>query len=313
MPALPVPELEDVLPDPVVTPPNIQLQRNPELADLAGLPLAGLSPQGIVSISDPLTMKEAAAVPSLEATVIAVMAQVLADSLANRSHSTGAEPPLQPLLPNPHPNLNADPALQPEALLEDLKKLEITIQREALKPAKFEPKPEAPEQALITTDPIASIQQSQLPLRVIAIQKVSPDAKLSERKNQDQASIDDSQDATTPTATLHVAEPPRRFDPVEQLRAPQLIEIPHVPKLPVVRTVSMEVGDSQSQVIVRIEDRAGGMNLHFGTGSELLHRTIESSIDSLIHALRQEKIDVSNIEVSRKSPIEKVRRMKEAH
>jgi flagellar hook-length control protein FliK len=55
------------------------------------------------------------------------------------------------------------------------------------------------------------------------------------------------------------------------------------------------------------------MNLHFGTGNETMRRSLESSVASLVQALKQENIEITNVEVSRKSPIEKVRRMKGAH
>jgi hypothetical protein len=108
-------------------------------------------------------------------------------------------------------------------------------------------------------------------------------------------------------------DPGRTAEPVEQVRPAQPVEIPDMPKLQTVRTVAMEVGDAGSQVVIRIEERGGGVNLHFGTGNETLHRSIASSVESLVRALRQEKIEISNVEVSRKSPIDKVRRMKEAH
>jgi hypothetical protein len=75
----------------------------------------------------------------------------------------------------------------------------------------------------------------------------------------------------------------------------------------------MEVGDAGSEVIVRIEDRGGTMNLQFGTGSDTMHRSLQSSVGSLVEALKQQRIDVSNVEVSRKEVIDRVRRMKEAH
>ena len=75
----------------------------------------------------------------------------------------------------------------------------------------------------------------------------------------------------------------------------------------------MELGDAGSEVAVRIQERDGGMTLHFGTGNDSLQRTIESSVGVLVHALKQEQIQLSNVEVTRKSPIDKVRRMKEAH
>jgi hypothetical protein len=99
---------------------------------------------------------------------------------------------------------------------------------------------------------------------------------------------------------------------VEQAVAAQPIQIPDPPKLPLVRTVSMEVGEAESHVTIRIEERAGDMKLNLGVGNEALHRELSSSMGSLIHTLKQEDIQVSAAEVSKKSPIEKVRKMKEA-
>ena len=100
---------------------------------------------------------------------------------------------------------------------------------------------------------------------------------------------------------------------IDQLLPAQPIEIPNIPKLKFVRTVSLEVGEAESQVTIRIEARGGDMNLHLGVGNETLHHELESSMGSLIHTLKQEDIEVSTAEISRKSPIEKVRRMKEAN
>jgi hypothetical protein len=192
--------------------------------------------------------------------------------------------------------------------LGDIKKFEITIQHEA-GPATVQPAM-LPKQVAISTDPLVSIRQQQLPPRVTAIQKVVMEGKPSNRKTE---GAPDSGDQNTPVPSLQSTDPERTTDPVEQPRPPQHVQIPDVPKLQVVRTVSMEVGDADSQVTIRIEDRDGGMRLHIGAGSDTMHRTLESSVDSLVQSLKQEKIELSNVQISRKSPIEKVRRMKEAH
>jgi hypothetical protein len=167
-----------------------------------------------------------------------------------------------------------------------------------------------PKQVAVTTDPLASIRQLQLPPRVTAIQKVAMEGKPSNRKNE---GAGDSGDQSTPVPSLQSTNPEKTTDAVEQPRPSQHVQIPDVPKLQVVRAVSMEVGDADSQVTIRIEDRDGGMRLQIGAGSDAMHRTLESSVDSLVQSLKQEKIELSNVQISRKSPIEKVRRMKEAH
>jgi hypothetical protein len=53
--------------------------------------------------------------------------------------------------------------------------------------------------------------------------------------------------------------------------------------------------------------------MQHNAGSDPLHQDLQSSLGSLVRALKQEQVQVSNVEVSRKSPIGKVRRMKEAH
>ena len=90
------------------------------------------------------------------------------------------------------------------------------------------------------------------------------------------------------------------------------MEIPDQPHLQVVRTVAMEVGDPGSEVVIRIQERDGGVSLQLNAGSELLRRNLQSSATLLVHALRRQEVQVSSVEVSRKS-LDKVRRMKEAH
>jgi hypothetical protein len=100
---------------------------------------------------------------------------------------------------------------------------------------------------------------------------------------------------------------------MEQAAAANPIEVPNLPHLPVVRTVAMEVGDPGSEVTIRIQERGGDVAMQLNTGNDPLQQDLQSSVGSLVHALKQEQVQVSNIEVSRKSPIDKVRRMKESN
>ena len=75
----------------------------------------------------------------------------------------------------------------------------------------------------------------------------------------------------------------------------------------------MEVGDADSQVTVRIQERAGDISLQISAANEPLHQDLQSSVGSLVQTLKQEQVQVSNVDVSKKSPIEKVRRMKETN
>ena len=61
----------------------------------------------------------------------------------------------------------------------------------------------------------------------------------------------------------------------------------------------------------RLEARDGDLALKLNSGNEPLRQDLESGVGSLVNALKDEQIQVSNVEVS-KSPINKVRRMKEA-
>ena len=213
----------------------------------------------------------------------------------------------------PHPLEVATMGLVAEiqqAVLADVKKFEIDTRREPTPP--LEAGTPEPAHAVITTDPIANLRQLQLPPRVIAIQKVTLESKFPDRPKAEQGTTEQS-DAGTSAQIPQAMESRHTVATIDQSVPAQPIEIPDIPKLQLVRTVSMEVGEAESQVSIRIEERGGDMKLQLGVGNETLHRELESSMGSLIHTLKQEDIQVSAAEVSRKSPIEKVRRMKEAN
>jgi len=208
----------------------------------------------------------------------------------------------------------------PEQMLEDVKKLEITVKREAVSQLAqlpqqlrhIEPSIEVtqPRPAVITTDPIANLQQRQLPPRIMPIEKIVIAAQVAERRKPE--AIEQAVEGRTSANATHFPNPFQAVESAEAPRPAQLVEIPKMPRLQIVRTVSMEVGEADSQVLIRIEERDGGMKLHLGARNETMHRNIESSVASLVQALKQEQIQVSNVEVTRKSPIEKVRRLREA-
>ena len=73
-------------------------------------------------------------------------------------------------------------------------------------------------------------------------------------------------------------------------------------------------GKAGSEVSVRIQQRSSGeVTLQLNASSEKLQQNLQSSVASLAQALKLENVSVSGIKVSRKSPADKVRRMKETH
>jgi hypothetical protein len=198
----------------------------------------------------------------------------------------------------------------------DVKKFEFTVKNEPAKPGAAPVQAQisqvdAQKEAIVTTDPIANIQLQQLPPRIVAIEKLVPDAKLPDKAKAEIAK--DSTDTPTTVPTGHFTVTTNGADQIEQVRPAQPVEIPQTPHLPVVRTVAMEVGDADSQVTVRIQERAGDISLQISAANEPLHQDLQSSVGSLVQTLKQEQVQVSNVDVSKKSPIEKVRRMKETN
>jgi hypothetical protein len=191
----------------------------------------------------------------------------------------------------------------------------IVLHRQASKaPIELQfPEPAKQPVMAIATDAIVNLKETPLTPRAIPLAGVLAGIKTADRAKNGIPSAGTNDSAAAASAS-QFADPGRMAaDTVEQVRPAQPVEIPDMPKLQTVRTVAMEVGEGGSQVVVRIEDRGGGVNLHFGTGDETLHRSIATSVESLVHALKEEKIEISNVEIFRKSPIDKVRRMKEAH
>jgi hypothetical protein len=145
----------------------------------------------------------------------------------------------------------------------------------------------------------------------LAIEKLVPDAKLPDKAKAEIAK--ESADAPSTVSTGHFSVFTKGTDQVEQARPAQPVEIPQTPHLPVVRTVAMEVGDADSQVTVRIQERAGDISLQINAANDPLHQELQSSVGTLVQTLKQEHVQLSTVDVSRKSPIEKVRRMKETN
>ena len=198
----------------------------------------------------------------------------------------------------------------------EVRKFEFTGEREAPQRAIQQPQaPAAPadaaqKQAMITTDPIINLRQEQLPPRIVLVQNAGIETRLPER-GKPEPGMPATEAPAAPAS--HFSDVIRTFDQIEQARPAQPIEIPATPQLKVVRAVSMEVGDADSQVVIRIQERSGDVSLQLNAGSEPLRHELQSSVASLVSALRQEDVKVTNVEVSRKSPIDRVRRMKEAH
>lgn len=221
--------------------------------------------------------------------------------------------PVQVAAQQPNPEL--------ERAFADVKKFEYTVEPDtAAKPATTLQAKDVPAAAAaadpakasvaVTTDPIVTVQQQQLPPRIIAIQKIMQEAKPSERSK---ASGSTAADPTAPTPTTQSSDLVRPVEQADQAAPANPIEIPNIPHLPVVRNVALEVGDPGSQVTIHIQERGGDLSMQLNTASDSLHQNLQSSVGALVQSLKQDRIQVSNVEVTRKSPIGKVRRMKEAH
>jgi hypothetical protein len=194
----------------------------------------------------------------------------------------------------------------------DVRKFEFTVKHESTRRMDSRPQPaDAAKQAMVTTDPILNTQQQELPPRVMAIVKAALDTRLAERSKRDIAPAASTEPTVAPAIRFDgVAQ--SEIEPVEQALAAHYVEIPDVPHVQVVRTVAMEVGDAGSQVVIRLQERGGDLSLQLDTSSESLRNDLNSSVESLVDSLKREEVQVSSVEVTRKSPIDKVRRMKEA-
>jgi hypothetical protein len=137
---------------------------------------------------------------------------------------------------------------------------------------------------------------------------------------QEAKAADRSKASATPDKDVIAAVPEtqltdlvRPVERVDQMQAAHTIEIPNIPHLPLVRIVAMQVGEADSEVTVRIQQRDGNLTLQLNSDNDRLHQNLQSSVGSLAQALKLENVSVSGIEVSRKSPAYRVRRMKETH
>jgi hypothetical protein len=197
----------------------------------------------------------------------------------------------------------------------DVRKFEFKVEQEApQRPAQPLQAPAAmPEasqkQLMITTDPMINLRQDKLPPRIVLVQNSEIETRLPERNKSD-APAPVSPDAPAPGT--HFGDVIRTVDQPEQARPAQPVEIPELPQPKVVRSVAMEVGDSDSQVVIRIQERGGDVSLQLNAANEPMRHNLESSVTSLLDALKQQEVKVSNVEVFRKQPIDRVRRMKEA-
>jgi hypothetical protein len=209
----------------------------------------------------------------------------------------------------------ANPEL--ERAFADVKSFELTVQPEA-PPASAVPigqpasnlQDQPSKAVIVTTDPVKNLTQQQLPPRIVPVLKVMPEAKAAGRSKPSATSEKDVIAALPATQISDLVRPVERAD---QVLAAHTIEIPNVPHLPVVRIVAMQVGEADSEVTIRIQQRDGNLTLQLNAENDRLHQNLQSSVGSLAQALNLENVPVSGIEVSRKSLTDRVRRMKETH
>jgi len=231
--------------------------------------------------------------------------------------------PSEPSLPLPPPKQVQVPQLQPRIQnpiittdpIANTQSQNILIHVEPIRRTLIDESSETPaatsQKPAIATEPAPAKATLQLQAPLMPVQKVPGAVKSMDRR--DERSTTEPSDTTVPVSVTTESAAARSATPVDQPAVAQPVELPQLPKLQLVRTVAVEVGDAESQVLVRIESRGSEMHLQFGAGSEALHQRIESSVGSLVDALKEQKINTSTVQISRRAPVDKVRRMKEAH
>ena len=91
--------------------------------------------------------------------------------------------------------------------------------------------------------------------------------------------------------TAHSELPPTA--PVE---TPPPLEMPVLPAMQVARRVSIDIGDDDSKVRITIHERAGDVSVRFDTTTQSLKSDLQSSVGSLIEALRREHVPLANLD-----------------
>jgi hypothetical protein len=231
----------------------------------------------------------------------------VADNKSAKLDQSAAEP--LPLFQLAHPEL--------DCVCADLRRFELTVEPEVSTPSALPAGQQVSvtqdqplKMAFITTDPVKNLTQQQVPARIVPILKVVPEAKAADR-NKSSAATGYDLIALAPTG--HPIDLVRQLEHVDPPPAAHTIEIPNIPHLPVVRIVSMQVGESDSEVTVRIQQREGNVTLQLNSDNDRLHQALQYSVGSLAQALKLQNVPVTGIEVSRKSLPHRVRRMKETH
>jgi len=87
---------------------------------------------------------------------------------------------------------------------------------------------------------------------------------------------------------------------IAKAEAPQPVRTPFEPPAPppVVRQVSMDVGDAESQVHVVIRERNGDLEVRFDTANERLRRDLEGASPMLVHDLERGAMRVADLDFS---------------
>jgi hypothetical protein len=166
------------------------------------------------------------------------------------------------------------------------------------------------DEACVVSDPIANMRHRQLIRQIVSINNAEIDTRLSEEAKPQHG--DTSMDATqAPDGPF--TEVSQSVAPAEQPLPAHHVEIPILPQLQIVRMVAVEVGEADSQVLIRLEERGGDVTMQLDAATASLAENLEASADALYEALRREDVQVSRIQFSKKSPIVRVQRTKEAN
>ena len=195
-------------------------------------------------------------------------------------------------------------------------KFELTVQPEvsAASLARGEQRTAIPQDspsklAIVTTDAVANVLQQQLPPRVVPVLRVVPEQKPADRskRNWDQPLISRCHRRHA-TSTISFAPQSGSISRLQHIRS-------NFKSSSSAGCAHGRHASGRSRLrVVRIQQRSSGeVTLQLNARQRESQQNLQSSVASLAQALKLENVSVSGIEVSRKSPADKVRRMKETH
>jgi hypothetical protein len=171
-----------------------------------------------------------------------------------------------------------------------------------------------PPAAAVTTDagvPQYPVKEVRNTFQVIT--PIQPGGKTiaitgaSARGNADRDLPERRGNSTTPTPSAEPAPSPalsfgsemapaNDIAHAEKVLPPRPPELPWMPPAQVAHRVSIDVGGDDSPLRITLHERAGDVSLKFDTATDTLRTDLQSSVGSLIEALKREHVPLANLD-----------------